>query len=958
MKMQRQTLKLHMKLLGLMLIAFLTVSATSASAANLSYGYTGKGKTTCGGLVNGKLQKSCGSTKAVFEADAVGECPTGTFFDVGKWSCWSCPTGYVRAGSTKSTTGLEAIKAGVRALVPVDAPRACEKKNAAVTAKLKKATYQGKVCPQGTVFDPTRDGECWSCPRGYERSLAPVEWADACVKSAKTTFTRTSRNSRATGIAGTDCPKGQVWDITDGYCYSCPSGYNRNANAVKGSKACDKVTKAKQSRATLKGKAVCKVGEILDIRNHGECWTCPTNYDRTTYPINESKACEIGGGFDFSQATETSALTCNAGQIFDFVNAKHPKVKALYTQQFNKSPPTTLGKKGGGTCWSCPAGYRRTILAVWDKAACESNGINWKPPEYTQPGLFGLDGAAAVARQEVASRILIEEISDGLAAKLKKDVTTMRREVWAEIATKPDNSAVLKLAVLARLQAAAATSGMGTVADRKLLRSFETSVVHYKTFLAQQSLDAYRAWDAADRKKSELFSAVVVAGVVVGAVTTGGAASALYGMGAESLKNELWPLPDFTDITLRSVIEDEIQGNAIELIYTKALLSKTVLRQIFPKDAAIKVAKKTLLEGTEAFEKKLGKFVMQKISKKIANKAMAKGAGVTAKMVAKAFASAGPQIVAEVAIDTVVAYIEMQIERANAEPRLKANVAEAKRPFQVGRLLATVEGSNEVSAQWAAVIGGKVQPKARDGNEISKIAKANFDRLTPQAQTVAAPTSKQEWIKVPGKVINDIAITADGTTYAASVRNKLYHYDTMRKNWAWVQGVTPVRIAAATTNLWGIGVNGKVFVYNGKAIKFVTGPKALDIGASGKHVWIVAADGKIYQRNKGQWKQVSGTAQRIAIDVNGRPWVVNKQGNVYMHTNAKQWQKYNVTATDVAIDAAGSAVITGTNGRIYAYDASVQKWINIAYAGGFQNIAIGGGKIWAITKANEVFRMK
>jgi len=567
------------------------------------------------------------------------------------------------------------------------------KQNSARKGKPAKATYQGTVCPKGSFFDPTRDGECWSCPSGYTRSVAPVEWADACVKAAKENFKKINRYGRATGLLGTDCPSGKFWDAIDGHCYSCPSGYSRTGNSVKSSKACVKVTKAQQSKATLKGKAVCKPGEILDIRNNGECWTCPTNYDRTVHPINSKNACEIGGGWDFATATESSPLTCQSGQVFDLVNAKHKKVQALIKAQFKaakKKVPANLGKKGGGTCWSCPTGYRRTVFAVWDKGACESNGISWKSPTYNQPGLFGLKGATEVVRELIAERKLIEEFADGIAPALKKSKEQTRRDVWEEINTKPSESAVLKLAVFSRLQAAAMNSGKASAAERMLLSSFEQAVVHYQTFLAEQALQAYQAWDAADKKKNEVYSGVMVAGVGVASVATGfGASAGLYAMGAEALRNELWPLPDFTDITLRSVIEDQVKGQVVGLVYTKALLSKPVLTKLFPSDAAAKVAKKALTEATEAYEKKLGQFIMLKLSKKVAQKAAAKGAGVTAKAVAKAFASAGPQILAEVAIDTVIAYIELQIERANAEPRLKANVAEAGRPFQVRRRLAT-----------------------------------------------------------------------------------------------------------------------------------------------------------------------------------------------------------------------------------------------------------------------------
>ena len=976
--MQVFSLKSKLKGLAIVLFAMLSIGATSAAAQQLSagaYGYSGKGKTTCGGLVNGKLEKSCGATKAVFEADAVGECPKGSFFDVGKWSCWTCPKGFVRAGTEKydSRNPLEVAKATLRALVPVDGPRACVKENPSRKGKPARATYQGKVCPKGSFFDPTRDGECWSCPSGYKRSVAPVEWADACVKAAKENFKKINRYGRATGLLGTDCPSGKFWDAVDGHCYSCPSGYSRTGNSVKSSKACMRVTKAQQSKATLKGKAVCKPGEILDIRNDGECWTCPTNYDRTVSPINGKNACEIGGGWDFARATESSPLTCQSGQVFDLVNAKHKKVQALIKAQFKaakKKVPANLGKKGGGTCWSCPTGYRRTVFAVWDKGACESNGISWKAPTYNQPGLFGLKGAADVVRELIAERKLIEEFADGLAPALKKSKEQTRRDVWEEISTNPSESAVLKLAVFSRLQAAATNSAKATAAERTLLSSFEDAVVHYQTFLAEQALQAYQAWDAADKKKNEVYSTVMVAGVGVASVATGfGASAGLYAMGAEALRNELWPLPDFTDITLRSVIEDQVKGQAVGLVYTKALLSKPVLRKLFPSDAAAKVAKKALTEATEAYEKKLGQFIMQKLSKKVAQKAAAKGAGVTAKAVAKAFASAGPQILAEVAIDTVIAYLEMQIERANAEPRLKANVAEAKRSFKVKRLLATVKGSNEVSSQWAAAMGGAVTPAKADKVAIQKAAGvvlATYE-LAPakvtaaQAPKKAAAQAASKWVKIGGSA-RDVAVGSDGTTYAIGVKKggkggyQIFKRAKTANKWTKISGAAS-RVAVMGTQAWVVTSDGQIFSQLGNKWKKVPGPAAQDIGASAKGVWIIDVNGKIHQRVGNDWKNVPGTAYRIDIDQDGRPWVVNKRGNTFTHNNSQKWVKFPGSATDVAADVPGQARVVGTDGKIYVFNATKRNWDAISQTTDSQAIGAGGGQVWSLNKTNEIFRL-
>ena len=770
------------------LLALLFALSTAEAAQPLSYinyGHSGVGETTCGGVVNGQLQKPCGFTYTKFEGDALGECPKGTFFDLFKWSCWECPTGFARAGTEYGTfpnlpTNLiESFRANLRALVPVDGPRACLKPNPSAQRHVDIATYRGRVCPKGSFFDPTRDGECWSCPSGYERTVVPVEWADACVKPANEDFSRTNRYNRATGLIGTDCPQGQFWDGKDGYCYACPSGYGRTAYPVDNARACAHMNNAQVSKATLTGKAVCKPGEFGDPRNGGECWTCRTNFDRTIFPVDGTQACEIAGGWDYARAKESAALTCPAGQTFDLVNAKHTRVQDRVRAKFGNNIPKDLGSKGGGTCWSCPAGYRRTVLAAWDQAACESNGIDWKSPDYVQPGLFGfsLEGnLQTVVMKLIQDRTLIEEIAKDMAKSLKKkSEAQIIRETWEEIATTPQKSGALALAVFSRLQAAATNHPSATAAERGALISFSSAVVAHRTFLADQALQAYRAWDVADRKKNEVYSAVMVAGVgVAAAATSFGATAGIYAMGVEAIKNELWPLPDFTDITMRSVVEDQIKGEAVGFVYTKVLLSNTVLKHLFPNDAAIAVARKALSKSTEAAQNTLLKYIAQKLSQEVAEKAAAKGATLTAKAVAEAFASAGPQILAEVAIDTIIAYVEMQIERANAVPRLDANLAEAKRPFDVGRLLGTVEGANEVSAQWATIISGAVKPSDADKQAISGAVNAILAQLPPADEIKASVwATKASGMLPPIPTLPRFVIVSGSKTCLQAAGNRL-----------------------------------------------------------------------------------------------------------------------------------------------------------------------------------------
>lgn len=476
-------------------------------------------------------------------------------------------------------------------------------------------------------------------------------------------------------------------------------------------------------------------------------------------------------------------------------------------------------------------------------------------------------------------------------------------------------------------------SGKVSAAERTLLSSSEDAVDDYQTFLAEQALQAYQAWDVADKKKNEAYSTVMVAGVGVASVATGfGASAGLYAMGAEALRNELWPLPDFTDITLRSVIEDQVKGQAVGLVYTKALLSKPVLRKLFPSDAAAKVAKKALTEATEAYEKKLGQFIMQKLSKKVAQKAAAKGAGVTAKAVAKAFASAGPQILAEVAIDTVIAYLEMQIERANAEPRLKANVAEAKRSFKVKRLLATVKGSNEVSAQWAAAMGGAVTPAKADKVAIQKAAGVVLATYEPapakvtaaQAPKKAAVQAASKWVKIGGSA-RDVAVGSDGTTYAIGVKKggkggyQIFKRAKTANKWTKISGAA-TRVAVMGTQAWVVTSDGQIFSQLGNKWKKVPGPAAQDIGASSTGVWIIDVNGKIHKREGNGWTNVLGTAYRIDIDADG-----------------------------IAIGGTDVVAIADIDGQVRTWNSVQKIWTVTPGVSGVSSIGVTpDGRIWAV----------
>jgi hypothetical protein len=154
------------------------------------------------------------------------------------------------------------------------------------------STGSGIGCNNGTIWDPIDGGTCWTCPDGYNRTTFSVKSDKACERPASERFAKAIRHGKGKGILGTDCDGGQFWD-PNGYCYSCPSGYNRTAHPVTSAKACSQRVHAEYTTARKYADAKkCEDGSFFDVGTN-KCWTCPEGYRRTVFPVTGGKACEL-----------------------------------------------------------------------------------------------------------------------------------------------------------------------------------------------------------------------------------------------------------------------------------------------------------------------------------------------------------------------------------------------------------------------------------------------------------------------------------------------------------------------------------------------------------------------------------------------------------------------------------------------------------------------------------------
>ncbi|MFD7083134.1 hypothetical protein [Streptomyces sp. NPDC059918] len=127
----------------------------------------------------------------------------------------------------------------------------------------------------------------------------------------------------------------------------------------------------------------CVSGTFYDLRNGGECWSCPSGYVRNVTAVTSGDACWLPSRTEVARASyvrnETWPRNCSAGTFWD------PRLDLW--------PPR-------GQCWSCPSGYVRNVTRVTRGDACRRlTPIRYAAASYHGPSgitrTFLLDRAAA-----------------------------------------------------------------------------------------------------------------------------------------------------------------------------------------------------------------------------------------------------------------------------------------------------------------------------------------------------------------------------------------------------------------------------------------------------------------------------------------------------------------------------------------------------------------------------------
>ncbi len=126
------------------------------------------------------------------------------------------------------------------------------------------------VCPGDSFFVKRNGGECWSCPKGSERTILPVTGKLACKRDGDTDHLPVASKKRATGVLKNKCEGNYELNKLGGWCFRCPGGFERTLAAIDSPKACKRKIKARHFEARKVRVVGCPAPGFLHSRN-GRC---------------------------------------------------------------------------------------------------------------------------------------------------------------------------------------------------------------------------------------------------------------------------------------------------------------------------------------------------------------------------------------------------------------------------------------------------------------------------------------------------------------------------------------------------------------------------------------------------------------------------------------------------------------------------------------------------------------
>jgi Ricin-type beta-trefoil lectin domain/Tectonin domain len=841
-----------------------------------------------------------------------------------------------------------------RTLAPVTATNACKQTN----FHHSKATFEQDAnlawnCPTGSFYDPRNQGECWSCPASYSRGLTAVDHDKACYNvdlSKVTSYAKPTKKKKATGLLKTDCPvKGQFWHFENGYCYSCPKDYIRTGKSIGSDKGCMAVGNQSitdEVPATLV-KPGRPEGSFLDIGT-GKFYSCPEGYKRTVFAVTDKK-----------------------GRACQKVEVNHAEGKSEPRGQIS-----TKGKKN------------KLCFGAEDKDLSQGDNVVMQPC-YDEDSRFQSWYLDSLDRLRPLQQLSLKK---GKGAPMCLDIENANSDNGTTV--KIEKCLTVSTVITDDDENIAAQQWYVDQKDR-IVSKLNSKCLNFRS--AKKDLEIWdcrdkgnQFWEFGDNivKPKDIAKAengpimLTTSGerdlcIETAAPVKNGNAVSMNTCGGE--QNQIWywnAKGQLSDETKKFCldIDKDADGSPISVSGCRGEL-ENVDSQRWLADTKGRIAND------------LGRCIDF-----ADGDAEGKDAAV---IIGQCKDSAAANQLLEM-LDAPKENVVVKAKEMSKEWREKMTAAQEKTSQDAGNLFAGIldpdsmvhtvatkhkkgtgvlktncpKATKDKDAQfWDAIDGGNCwscpNKFTRTGHSVKSAKacigkKSDAGELADSGEAITVP-----WKKISGAA-TDIAIGSNGDVWVVNTKGQVKYRDLKTNKWSASQKADAVKIAVGkNSDVWLLDKSNKIFrggVNGWKKIK--GGLSDIAAGPNGA-VWGIGATKQhdngnyIYKWSGSKWVKQKGHAVQVAVTAKGNAWVVTAEGKIYSG-NGKKWNLKPGLATEVAIGADGSVWRlskdeTDKNGNaVYRWNAKNKKWELMA--GHVTSLAVApSGMPWGTNKANNIY---
>lgn len=234
-------------------------------------------------------------------------------------------------------------------------------------------------------------------------------------------------------------------------------------------------------------------------------------------------------------------------------------------------------------------------------------------------------------------------------------------------------------------------------------------------------------------------------------------------------------------------------------------------------------------------------------------------------------------------------------------------------------------------------------------------------KRTRAADPALATTTDPIIFTNTGAIGGGLAIGAKGGVFMLDGAGNAFFWNAVLRGFQPFPGVFE-RLAVAPNGLpWAVDKQGRVLRHDGADWRPMdAAANIVDIAVGGDgSVFIAGNDEALYRfdPDRGSFARVPGLGVMVAVDPNGRPWTIRKDGTVLRCNSGDTCQPAPLKGKSIAIGPEGSVFSTSPDNQLRRWNAGRSAWDTIQVPPGFDaaQVAVGPqGRPWVVSQAGNV----